>query len=68
MKNGIGLATADGGPESTREREGGSSETLCTLNVIPAPPSPSPPGTEPSVQPVISLWDRNDRWEIAAAL
>ena len=30
MKNGISLDTVAGGPESSREGEGGSSETLCT--------------------------------------
>ena len=35
---------------------------------IPAPSSPSPPETEPSVQAVMSLWVREDRWEVAAGL
>ena len=35
MKNGIGLGTVADGPESSREGEGGSSETLCTINVDP---------------------------------
>ena len=33
MKNGIGLGTVAGGPKSSREGEGASSDTLCTLNV-----------------------------------
>ena len=35
---------------------------------IPKPLSPSPPGTEPLVQAVMSLWSREDRWKIAAVL
>ena len=35
---------------------------------MPAPTWPSPPGTEPSVQAVMSLWSREDRWEVAMVL
>ena len=56
-----------GGPGSRREREV-AVRHFVHLMWIPAPPSPSPPGTEPSVQPVMSLWGREDRWEKAAAL
>ena len=52
MKNGENLGTVAGSPKTSREREGGSSDTLCTLDVNPAPPCPSPPGTECSVQAV----------------
>ena len=68
MKNGVGLGTVAGGPESRREGAVGSSETLCALMWIPASPSPSPPGAEPSVQAVMLLWGREDRWEVVAAL
>ena len=63
MKNGIGLGTVAGSPAFSREEEGGSSETLSTLNV-----DPSPPGTEPSVQAVMSLWGREDRWKVARVI
>ena len=60
MKNGIGLGTVAGGPESSREGEGDGSETLCTLNMDPSPPSASLPGTELSLQVVMSLWGKED--------
>ena len=47
-----GFGTITDSPETSREGERGSSDTLCTLNVYPCP---SPPGTEPSVQAEISL-------------
>ena len=56
MKNDIGLGTVADNPESSREREGGSSETLCTLNVDPCITLPSPPGIEPSIQAVMLLF------------
>ena len=65
VKNGIGLGTAAGGPESNQEGEGGSNDTLCTFNVDLCP---SPPGSKPSVQAVMSLWGRENRWEVAMAL
>ena len=48
------LGAIVGAPASSQEEEKASSETLCTLNKIPVPPSPSLPGTEPSVQEVMS--------------
>ena len=41
---------------------------LVHLMWIPAPHCPSPPGTEPSVQAVMSLWSREDRWDVAVVL
>ena len=68
MNNDISLSAVAGGSDSSREGEGGSSETLCTLNVDSCICSPSLPGTEPSVQAVMSLWGWEDRIEIVAAL
>ena len=68
MENGESLGTVTGSPETSREREGGSSDTLCTLDVNPCTTLPSPPGTEPSVQALISLRDREERWEVAVVL
>ena len=68
MKNGIILGTVARGPESSREGEGGSSDTICTLNVDPCTTLPRSPGTEPSVQAVMSLWGREDRWDVAVVL
>ena len=42
MKNGLGLGTVAGGPESSREGEGGSSDALCTINVDPCTALPQP--------------------------
>ena len=65
MKNGIGLGTVAGVPESSREGEGGISKIVCTLNVDPCP---SPSGSVLSVQVVMLLWGREDSWEVAVAL
>ena len=35
IKNGVSLGTVADSPESSREGEGGSSDTFCTLNVDP---------------------------------
>ena len=68
MKKGIGLGTVAGGPESRREGEGGSSDTLCTLNVDPCT-TLSQPARNRTISPaVMLLWGREDRWEVAAAL
>ena len=42
MKNGVSLGTVAGGPESSREGEGSSSDILCTLNVDPCTTLPHP--------------------------
>ena len=47
MKNGVSLGTVAGGPESSREGEGGSSDAFCTINVDSCT---TLPGTELSVQ------------------
>ena len=58
MNNGINFGAIACGPATSREGERGSSETLISkfnVNKFNASPSPSPPGTEPSVQAVMSL-------------
>ena len=68
MKNGIGFGTVAGGPELSQEKREVAARHFVHLMWIPAPPCPSLPGTEPSVHTVMSLWGREDRWEIVAAL
>ena len=68
MKNGIGLSTEAGGPESSQKGEAAAVRHFVHLLWIPAPPCPSPTETEQSVQEVMLLWSREDRWEVAAAL
>ena len=54
--------------EEMREKREVAVTHFIHLMWIPAPPSSSPLETEPSVQAVMTLWGREDKWEIAAAL
>ena len=66
IKNGLG--TVAGGPESSREGEEGSSETLRTLNVDPSI-TQSQPIRNRAISPGSGVpVGREDRWEVAAAL
>ena len=46
MKDGVSLGTVAGGRESSREGEGGSSDTFCTLNVDPCTILPQEPNRQ----------------------
>ena len=63
-----GFRTITGSPETSREGERGSSDTLCTLDVYPCTTLPQParyrtvsPGRDIAVR-------RVERWEVAAVL
>ena len=70
MKNGISFCAVAGGPAFSREEEEVAARHFEHLYgaLHQANPPPTPPGTEPLIQEMMSLWDREDGWEIAATL